>query len=344
MKTEVFEKTPVMEDRCVEMLVSTLARSARQIHRVHESDAELIHLPGNGQILAITTDSIVEEIETGLYADPELIGWMTVTANLSDLAAVGADPLGVLLNVTIDPDSADEFIAPFRRGVDAACRAAGTAVLGGDTNFSEHRQCGGTAIGLIPHGKTVTRRGARPGDVLFASGPLGAGSTFALQRLVLGGDGPFRPTARLREGRLVRRFASCAMDTSDGLLAALEQLGGLNGVGFEVDLEATGLLDSEALALARARGIPPWVMLAGPHGEFELVFSLPPRRTGPFLEAAAAQGWRPVRLGEVLPEDGVHFLERGIRRRIDVAAIRGLQSAAASDPAGYLAKLTRLGS
>jgi thiamine-monophosphate kinase len=179
---------------------------------------------------------------------------------------------------------------------------------------------------------------------LFASGPLGAGSAFALQRLVLGADAPFRPAARLREGRLARRFATCAMDTSDGLLAALDQLAAVNGVGFAVDLEAPDLLAPAARAIARGREIPPWVMLAGPHGEFELVFTLPPEQSDAFRAAAADIGWRPVRLGEVLPEDGVRFLERGIRRTVDVSAIRRLGAAAADDAAGYLAELLRLGS
>jgi thiamine-monophosphate kinase len=304
----------------------------------------LIRLPGNGHILAVTTDTLVEEIETGLYADPELIGWMTVMANLSDLAAVGADPLGILLNLTIAPDSAEEFVTSFRRGVDAACRVSETAVLGGDMNFSNNRQCGGTAIGLIPDGQALTRMGADPGEILFSSGPLGAGSAYAIQRLVLVGDGSFLPAARLQEGRLARRFASCAMDTSDGVLAALDQLSDLNGVGFDLDLDSDRLLDPEASSLAHDQGIPPWVMLAGPHGEFELVFTLPSDRTGAFLEAAYRINWRPVRLGEVCRERGIHFLEQGIRRRVDTTAIRNLGAKAAADVDGYLAELVRIGS
>jgi thiamine-monophosphate kinase len=337
-------KTSVLETDCIAMLVTALKRSPDQLHGAHESDAELIRLPGNGQVLAVTTDTLVEEIETGLYAEPEQIGWMTVMANLSDLAAVGADPLGILLNLTLDPDDAAAFVPGFRRGVDAACQATGTAVLGGDMNFSANQQCGGTAIGLIPDGMALTRLGAGPGDVVFGSGPLGSGSAFAMQRLVLDVEGAFRPAARLKEGRLVRRFASCAMDTSDGLLAALDQLSGLNGVGFDLDLESHRLLDPVAKALAHEQGIPPWVMLAGPHGEFELVFTVPSDRTCAFLEAAYRIDWRPVRLGEVFQGDGVCFLEKGDRRPVDTAAIRSLGAEAASDVDAYLAELVRIGS
>ena len=337
-------KTSVFETDCIAMLVSALTRSPDQLHGAHESDAELIRLPGNGQVLAVTTDTLVEEIETGLYADPEQIGWMTVMANLSDLAAVGADPLGILLNVTLAADEAADFLPGFRRGVDAACHVAETSVLGGDMNFSDNPQCGGTAIGLIPDGMALTRMGAAPGDVVFGSGPLGSGSAFAMQRLVLQEEGAFRPVARLKEGRLVRRFASCAMDTSDGLLATLDQLTGLNGVGFDLDLDSHRLLDPVANSLAQEQGIPPWVMLAGPHGEFELVFTVPSDRTCAFLEAAYRIDWRPVRLGEVFQGDGVHFLEEGDRRPVDTAAIRSLGAEAASDVDAYLAELVRIGS
>jgi thiamine-monophosphate kinase len=337
-------KTQVSEVDLVAKIVSGLARSPRQIHGVHESDAELIRLPGGNRVLAATTDTLVEEIESGLYADPGLIGWMTVMANLSDLAAVGAEPLGLLLNLTIAHDTTPEFVASFRRGVDAACSVAGTAVLGGDTNFSKHLQCGGTAIGLIPDGDSLTRMGAAPGEAVFSSGPLGAGSAFALERLVLGSEGRYRPAARLEEGRFLRRFASCAMDTSDGLLATLDQLSAVNGVGFEIDLESPRLLDPLARSMARDQGIPPWAMLAGPHGEFELVFTLPSDRACAFLQGAHRMDWRPVLLGRVVPGVGVGFLERGTLRRVDTAAIRNLEFSATSGVEGFLAELLRVGS
>jgi thiamine-monophosphate kinase len=329
------------EDRLVAALTAGLARSPLQLHGTGESDAELIRVPGRELVLAVTTDSIVEEVETGLYADPELLGWMTVTVNLSDLAAVGADPLGLVLNLTVPPDCPPAFLDAFRSGVDAACRAAGTVVLGGDTNLSPHPQFGATAVGLIDGGRPITRRGARPGELLFVSGPLGAGSALALRQLVLGTAGCFRPAARLREGRLVRHFASCAMDTSDGLIDALDRLGALNGVGFEVDLEAGKLLDPDAATLAAAHGVAPWMLLAGPHGEFELVFTVPPRAAASFRAEAGRIGWDPVPVGRVTPAAGVCLVDAGTRRRLDTARVRRLAAGAATDVDAYLAGLER---
>ena len=88
----------ILENSSIKNLVKIFSRSPLQQNRLHESDAELINLPGTNITLAITMDSIVEEIEAGLYTDPYLIGWMTVMVNASDLAAVGAKPLGILIN------------------------------------------------------------------------------------------------------------------------------------------------------------------------------------------------------------------------------------------------------
>ena len=92
----MFMTAVVHENALVESLVRALPRSLDQANGLGESDAELLRLPGTDLLLAITTDAIVEEIEAGLYRDPYLIGWMTVMSSASDLAAVGADPLGIL--------------------------------------------------------------------------------------------------------------------------------------------------------------------------------------------------------------------------------------------------------
>ena len=292
----------------VDLLAGRFLRSEHQLNARHESDAELIRIPGSQTTLAITTDAIVEEIETGLYEDPYLIGWMTVAASASDLAAVGADPLGILINETLPVDASDEFIEALQRGVDDASRSMGLPVLGGDTNRSNRLHIGATAIGIIPDGRPITRCGTTPGDVLFASAPVGRGTAFALLQLLrnegvsgtTGATAPstvFRPRGRLAEGAVVRRFASACMDTSDGVITTLDELMRLNGIGFALDGSVNAILDPWALSIADRFGLPGWMMLAGPHGEFELLFTVPESELDLFLDAAAEIDWHPVRLG-----------------------------------------------
>ena len=119
------------EDGWVESLVRGFARSPCQLNRVHESDAELIRLPGTDMVLAVTVDQIVEEVRAGLYDDPYLLGWMTVAASASDLAAVGAEPLGVLIGEVFPVDPAPGFVEGLQRGLSEASAAARLPVLGG---------------------------------------------------------------------------------------------------------------------------------------------------------------------------------------------------------------------
>ncbi len=318
----------ILENDLVRRLAAGFRRSPHQLNGLGESDAELVRLPGTDVLLALTTDGVVEEIEAGLYDDPYLIGWMTVMVNASDLAAVGAEPLGLLLNETLPPGMPEDELASLQAGIAEACSVCGLAVLGGDTNFSAGVRMTATAIGTVAGDPPLTRRGCKPGERLFASGPLGLGSAFALQKLVAeaGGDGAitYRPIARLREGRLLRRFASCCMDTSDGAIPALDELMRLNGVGFELSLPVEQLLHPTASQLAESASMPSWLMLAGPHGEFELLFAVPEERHDELKDAAASLAWKPLQIGVVTADPRLTIPIDDRRVAVDAARVRNL--------------------
>ena len=123
----------VAENRRLTRWAELLPRAPGQVGDVHETDAELVPL-GDGRLLALTVDTVAEEIALGLYREPETAGRIAVTAALSDLAAVGADPIGLLLSVTLPARDAESVQESVARGVAEAARDAGTWVLGGDTN------------------------------------------------------------------------------------------------------------------------------------------------------------------------------------------------------------------
>ena len=89
----------IIESMIIEGFTTHFHVPPHRVNGVHEADAELVD-PGamNGHLLAVTTDGVIEEISSGLYDDPYLMGWMLATVNLSDLAAVGADPMGLLVS------------------------------------------------------------------------------------------------------------------------------------------------------------------------------------------------------------------------------------------------------
>lgn len=316
----------VGENAMIAKLASLLPHRPEQVNGLQESDAELVRIPGGGhQILAVTTDGIVEEIDSGLYADPYLIGWMTVMANLSDLAAVGADPLGLLVAETLPQDFPDADLVALQSGIRDACLHSSTPVLGGDTNFSDRLQMTGTAIGLVQDGHPLMRVRCSAGEILFSTGPFGMGNAYAALRLMQEGGGitpTFRPIPRLLEGASLRTCASVCMDTSDGLLAALDQLGRLNGCGFRLTSGPDRLVAPHALHVAVATGLSPWMFLAGPHGEFELVFTVPESKIDTLSAAASHAGWTPLRIGVTTDEPGISIDGWGQLSPGDVASIR----------------------
>jgi thiamine-monophosphate kinase len=336
--------TDIAERVLIERLAGGLARSPRQLNALHESDAELVRLPGVDLVLAVTTDAIVEEIAAGLYRDPYLAGWMIVAVNASDLAAVGAEPVGMVVSESLPPDIPEAAVGELQRGIREAAERHGLPLLGGDTNQAAVLALGATALGTVAADRVLTRRGAGAGDRLFASGPLGIGTAFAFRALLSGdGDGqdavPFRPIARLEAGQCLPGIASACMDTSDGVIATLDELMRLNGVGVLWERPLADSLHPAALATARGAGLPPWTMLAGPHGEFELLFTVPPARRDELDAAAAAVGWSPLELGVVTTEPVCSLRDATEWLEIDTARIRNLFGEAGGDPQRYLREL-----
>lgn len=290
--------SPLKENQFLRQISSQFRRAPNQLNQLLESDAELLQLP-DGSTLAVTTDCIAEEISTGLYSDPAHIGWMTVVVNLSDLSAVGAQPLGLLLSESLPAGFPTEKLLELQRGIAAACDALGVCVLGGDTNTGCW-QMGGTAVGIIPAGeKRISRKGAKAGHLLYASGRMGLGSAYAFS-VLFGASGAavnYQPLPRLEAGTLVRKWGSSCIDTSDGFFHALSNIMEVNAIGFRLETPMAEFAHPEALRICQSSQLPLWIFLAGPHGEFELVFTLPPEHETAFLTAASNIGWTPIKIG-----------------------------------------------
>jgi thiamine-monophosphate kinase len=334
----------IHENTLIASLAASFSRSPRQLNALQESDAELISLNGY-TVLALTTDAIAEEIASGLYADPWLAGWMAVMVNFSDLAAVGAEPLGILIAETLPRSQSREASLAVQKGIQDACAACGSHVLGGDTNSGEMLHLAGTAVGLISGGRPLTRLGIRPGDLIFATGKLGRGNAFAAQQLGVSMESSFtyRPVARLREGVALRRFATACMDTSDGALATLDQLARLNGVGFSFNPEWASALDPGALSVAEMMGIPPWVFLAGPHGEFELLLAASRENAQEVRDALSECGGEWCQIASATSAPGLLLPGLGMLTPEDLAAIRNLEIQSKGSISFYLRSLLDIG-
>jgi thiamine-monophosphate kinase len=214
-------------------------------------------------------------------------------------------------------------------------------VLGGDTNQGPDLEVTVVAAGTVPEAAVTTRVGAAPEDHVYASGPLGLGGALAASVFLglpdgLGEEG-FRPGVRLRHGRALRGIASASMDTSDGLVATLDQIARVNEVAIRVEADLEKILHAEARRVRAITGLPPLPFLASPHGEFELVFTVPPARVEALAQAAQSLAWEPLLLGRVEAGEGLSL--RG--RAIDGAAVRNLLAGCGGDPRAWLEHVLR---
>lgn len=340
----------IFENVIIDSWVEHFRHTPSQVNMPHEADAELIETSGDpDHYLAITIDTVAEEITTGLYQNPYTMGWVTVMACLSDLAAVGAEPLGLVVSVSIESGRDRTFAGNIAQGMEDACRTLGICILGGDTNITPTISLTGCALGFVPRGKVMTRLGCKPGDDVFITGSVGAGNALGLVRLTNISDDHFteksyRPVARLKKGQFLRNHVSCCMDTSDGLLTTLDQLMRLNGLGFVIDCDWERILAPEVLRLCSKTGTPPWLMVAGPHGEFELLFTISADVADETLAQPEFEGANPIRLGRVQQTPAVSLtFPSGRSVDVHMAPLRNLLQTVDGDLERYVREFRTFG-
>lgn len=240
-----------------------------------------------GEALVLTHDAMAEGLHFLPGSDPADVAWKLVTVNLSDLAAKGAEPLGVLLGYMFGRDDR-RFLA----GLEEALAHYRVPLLGGDTISGTGVQVLGlTAIGRATHRPVPSRGGARPGDALYLTGPVG-GAMIGFEALQSGcGDSAAyrRPEALLAAGKALAPVVSAMMDVSDGLLLDADRLARASGVTFAVDSAAVPIAAPEARRMEALR----W------GDDYQLLFAAP---TGAPLPCPA---WR---IGVALPRGEVPLL------------------------------------
>jgi len=255
-------------------------------------DAAVLGLPPGRQLVA-ALDSLVEGRHFPVGSAPRSIGHRALAVNLSDLAAMGAEPAWFLLALTV-PAADESFLEPFARGVLELAAVHGVALVGGDTTAGP-LSVSVQALGFIEPGQALRRGGGAPGDLLYVSGTPGdstaglklamqveAGANLAnAQRQYLLDRFHF-PEPRVALGRALRGIASACIDVSDGLAADAGKLAAASGCG--VTLEVERLPISASLRALAGEGAARLALGGGE--DYELCFTVS-RAQVPALEAAA---------------------------------------------------------
>jgi thiamine-monophosphate kinase len=232
-----------------------IVRKLRRRAPLIGDDCAVIPTPCDVDLL-FTTDFSIEGVHFRRKSSAEQIGYRAVARSLSDIAAMGGTPLYCLVSIALAPWTNQRWIDELYRGIHKMLRKAKTSLAGGDISHADQFICDVMVCGSVRKGKALLRSGARPGDILYVSGPLGGW----LHKPII--------APRLAEGRKLIGKATACMDISDGLALDLHRLCRASGVA--AALESIPLLQGATIEQALHDG-----------EDYELLYTAPPRARVP---------------------------------------------------------------
>ncbi len=252
-------------------------------------DCAVIDVGGSGLLVA-TTDMLHRKADFPSGMTPYQMGWMSIAVNLSDIAAMGAKPVGIMTALGLPSNLEVDFVKELVSGMSACARRYGTQIIGGDVDRHDELTIVGSALGVVDAGKLATRKGAKPGDLVCVTGELGTAGA-ALEALQQGRElDPevlekfYMPVPRIAEGMALAGSGclTSMMDISDGLALSLHDFAAASGVGFHIrasdipvhrsvrDMAPVG--DKVVEDMVVDDKVFEWSLYTG--GDFELLFTL----------------------------------------------------------------------
>lgn len=310
-------------ERALVELARKICRRGPQVRIGIGDDAAAIDI--DGSCLVATTDMLVASRHFPPRTTPEQMARRAVVVNLSDLAAMGAEPLGLIFSVGLPRELEVKFVERLVRGMDVAAREHGTHVVGGDLDESEEVVISGAAFGVARRRELLTRSGARAGDLIAVTGRLGAaaaGLGLLLKRLPAKGyralvRAQLEPRARVREGKVLARsgFVTSTIDVTDGLAANLWQLARESKVKFVVDRANVPEHPLVRKFVTRyGFDADDFVLFGGE--DFELLFTVRPRGWEKVRRALKRVGATATTIGRVAKGKGVFIQVKGKTRAL----------------------------
>jgi thiamine-monophosphate kinase len=273
-------------------------------------------LPTPGTLTLITSDMLLEGVHFDLaFCDPQSLGRKSLAVNLSDLAAMGAQPRQFLLSIALPPTISIEFLDGFMDGILEQAERFGVTLVGGDTCASK----GGVSISVTALGEqrpelVVKRSGARAGDQIYLSGTVGDAAAGLLELRGGAREGflvsrQLDPTPRVAAGvaLAVAGLASAMIDVSDGVLADLTHICELSGVGARIELSGLPLSQPYLAGC----GSDPFALALSGGEDYELLFCAP-KGSGAEVQALFhGMGLGVSRIGEITAGSGVELFTEG---------------------------------
>ena len=250
-------------------------------------DAAILQVPKEHELLQ-SVDTLVAGVHFPIEASPQDIAYKALAVNLSDMAAMGAEPAWFTLAITL-PDANEDWLKAFSESLSILAKQHNVQLVGGDTTHGP-LSISITINGFVPIGKSLTRHNAKLTDKVYVSGTLGdaalaltewQGQCLLQEESVLYLKNRLnRPTARVELGLLLRDYASSCVDISDGLLADLGHITERSGVGAKIDFECIPRSNEFNLNLTDEALIMPLVLSGG--DDYELCFTIPLNKQNKF--------------------------------------------------------------
>ncbi|GGI92867.1 thiamine-phosphate kinase [Legionella impletisoli] len=287
-------------------------------------DAACLTVPKDMQLI-VTTDTLVADCHFLSSWDAFDIAYKAVMVNVSDIAAMGAEPSWLSLSLTL-PESDEVWLSRFSKGLNEAMQPYNIALIGGDTTKGP-LSITITLHGLVPASKAVRRDGAKPGDKIYVTGLLGA-SALAVDFLEKKNvnalhketvmDRLLRPTPRVDMGKVLRRFASAAIDISDGLSADLNHICESSQVGACLNLKnipvhpmVLAYQGEEAIEFALQGG-----------DDYELCYTVSPMLEHEMLQMLLLEGLNAHLIGNIEAQPGLRGQKNGLVKPLTIKGYR----------------------
>ncbi len=270
---------------------------------LHLTDDAALMTPPPGRQLVICADALVEGVHFLPTDPPETLGRKMLRVSLSDLAAMGADPLSYLMTIALPRRIDEAWLASFAAGLALDQAEFAITLLGGDTTSTPGPIClSATLLGHVAPGQALLRSGARPGDGIWVTGTIGDGvlGLLACQGKLADSTGFLASRYRIPQPRLgvvLAGIASAAMDVSDGLVQDLGHICAASGCAATIEA-ALVPLSPAARAAIEAGAAKLATCLAG-GDDYELLLSVPAAQTEALRSACAAASISVKRIGTI---------------------------------------------
>lgn len=273
-------------------------------------DAALVRVRPGYQ-LAVSADMSVAGTHFFADIDPFVVGWKTMAVNVSDMAAMGAEPKWATLSIAL-PEVDDAWLSGFSQGLFACTEHFGVSLIGGDTTRGP-LNIAINILGEVPQGQALQRNGAQPGDDIWVSGVLGKAALWLQYRLgkqdvhetevSMLAEAMHHPQPRVALGMALRGIASAALDLSDGLLADLTHILEASKVGATLDWLAIPkpLLQHSRVS---ASAMQEAVLTGG--DDYELCFTASPKHYAQLVALSVQLDVPLTRIGQVTAAAGLH--------------------------------------